>query len=350
MEPGTETCEVTAVDPVRPSPEVLDALGTRLRDGALVAFPTETVYGLGASIERPDAVARIFSVKGRPGTDPLIVHVPAIEALDGVVASIPAVARDLADAFWPGPLTLVLERGPIVGDVVTAGGPTVGVRVPSHPVATGLLRAAGAGVAAPSANRFGRISPTSADDVVEELGTWMDRSDVILDGGPTPLGIESTVVDLSGPRPLVLRHGGVVLEDLVDVVGPVDAPERRVVADDEVAAAPGGLLRHYAPATPLVLVEGDRLLADQLCSVLGRRGVDAVVVDLPADAPSAANGLYRALRLADGTDAAVLLAVVLPPAGMGRGVNDRLFRAAHGRVVGDDSVTTVDRLAQLARA
>ena len=350
MGPERAQCEVVSVDPVRPSPELLDGLGARLRHGALVAFPTETVYGLGAAIDRPDALARIFTVKGRPGTDPLIVHVAGVDDLDGVVSSVPPVAFELAQAFWPGPLTLVLQRGSSIGDVVTAGGPTVGVRVPAHPVAAGLIRAAGRGIAAPSANRFGRISPTSAADVVSELGAWMDPADAVVDGGPTPLGIESTVVDLTGDRPIVLRHGGVTLEDLTDVLGPVDAPERRVVADDQVAAAPGGLLRHYSPDTPLALVDGDRSLADHLCRAVRRRGVDTAVLDLPTDAPVAAQGLYRALRDADAYGADLLLAVVLAPEGMGRGVNDRLFRAAHGRVVNDDSAATVDRLARLARA
>jgi L-threonylcarbamoyladenylate synthase len=350
-EPGPgRTPVLVELDALRPDPVALERLAARLADGRLVAFPTETVYGLGAAVDNPAAVRRIFEVKGRPATDPLIVHVAGADALDGLVAAVPEAARDLAAAFWPGPLTLVLPRGPVVGDEVTAGGPSVGVRVPAHPVAQGLIRALGTGIAAPSANRFGRISPTTAADVVAELGPWLGDGDAIADGGPTPLGIESTVVDLTGARPTVLRHGGVPVEHLREVLGEVDAPERRVVADDEASASPGTLLRHYAPDTPLALVEGDRALAEELATALGERGVRAVVLDLPEEPEAAAAGLYRTLREADAGPAQLLLAVAMPAAGLGRGVNDRLFRAAHGRVVTDASSQTVDRLVSSARA
>jgi L-threonylcarbamoyladenylate synthase len=339
-----------AVDPVRPDPAVMARAGAALRDGGLVAFPTETVYGLGAALGRPEAIARVFATKGRPATDPLIVHLPDADALDGVVAAFPPHASALAEAFWPGPLTLVLPRGPEVRPDVTAGGPAVAVRVPAHPVALALLRAAAVPVAAPSANRFGRISPTSAADVAAELGDRLlaDR-DLLLDGGPTPLGIESTVVDLTGDRPRVLRHGGVPWEDLVAVVGPVDGAERRVVPDDVAAPAPGGLLGHYAPATPLVLVEGDDRTLEDLVAALGSASVRSAVLRLPADAPSAARSLYRALREADGS-ADVLLVTPLRSEGLGRAVNDRLFRAAHGRVVAGVDQAVVDRIVAAARA
>jgi L-threonylcarbamoyladenylate synthase len=369
MEPEPPHCDLVPVDPVRPSADRLAELGARLRDGALVAFPTETVYGLGAAIDRPDALRRIFEVKGRPPTDPLIVHLAdpgdlaagalelAAGALDGaasddrtggLVAEVAPAAMALADAFWPGPLTIVVRRGRRIDDVISAGGPSVGLRVPAHPVAAGLIRAAGCPLAAPSANRFGRISPTSAADVMDELGAWMRPLDAVVDGGPTPLGIESTVIDLTGD-PTVLRHGGVTVEDIESVIGHVDAPERRVVADDQAASAPGGLLRHYSPDTPLVLVEGDGRLADELAAELRRRGVTAQALGLPVDAAAAAQVLYRTLREADGGHAQVLLAVVVAPGGLGRGVNDRLFRAAHGRVVDDATLATVDRVAALAR-
>ncbi|UDY37033.1 L-threonylcarbamoyladenylate synthase [Dermatobacter hominis] len=350
-EPGRASApEVVELDALRPDAAVLDELAGRLAEGLLVAFPTETVYGLGAAVDRPAALRRIFAVKGRPPTDPLIVHVAHVDALDGIVDAVPVRARDLAAAFWPGPLTMVLPRGPLVGDEVTAGGPSVGVRVPAHPVAQGLIRALGTGIAAPSANRFGRISPTTAQDVVAELGPWLAAGDAVADGGPTPLGIESTVVDLTGGRPTVLRHGGVPVEDLEEVLGDVDAPERRVVADDEASASPGALLRHYAPDTPLALVEGDRALVDELVGALGQLGLAARVLDLPADPYDAAADLYRALRAADGGAEDLLLAVAMAPAGLGRGINDRLFRAAHGRVVTDASPETVDRLVSAARA
>ncbi len=342
--------DVVAIDALRPDPETLERLAERLSEGHLVAFPTETVYGLGAAVDRPDALRRIFEVKGRPATDPLIVHVADVDALAGIVDAVPVRARDLARAFWPGPLTMVLPRGRLVGDEVTAGGRSVGVRVPAHPVAEGLIRALGGGIAAPSANRFGRISPTTAQHVVDELGPWLAAGDAVVDGGPTPLGIESTVVDLTGGTPSVLRHGGVPVEDLEEVLGDLHAPERRVVADDEASASPGALLRHYAPDTPLALVEGDRALADELVGALGERGVDAAVLELPADPMEVAAGLYRTLREADAGPSDLLLAVALAPAGLGRGVNDRLYRASHGRVVTDSGAGTVDRLVLVARA
>jgi L-threonylcarbamoyladenylate synthase len=345
--PGVSTI---AVDPVRPDTVVVAQAGAALRDGALVAFPTETVYGLGAALGRPDAIARVFEAKGRPATDPLIVHLPEADALDGVVASFPPDASALADAFWPGPLTLVLHRGPQVRADVTAGGPAVAVRVPAHPVALALLRAAAVPVAAPSANRFGRISPTCAADVAVELGDrLLAGRDLLIDGGPTPLGIESTVVDLTADRPRVLRHGGVPWEDLVAVVGPVDGAERRVVPDDVAAPAPGGLLGHYAPATPLVLVEGDELTLDELVAALGAVPVRAAALRLAAEPAAAARSLYRLLRDADGS-ADVLLVTPLRPDGLGRAVNDRLFRAAHGRVVAGADQRVVDRIVAAARA
>lgn len=335
------------VDPHHPDLETTDHLGAALRGGSLVAFPTETVYGLGAAIGRADALARVFVVKGRPPTDPLIVHVADRDQLDGIVRDLPPSAVALADAFWPGPLTMVLPRGPLVPDAVVAGGDAVGVRIPAHPVALALLRAAATGIAAPSANRFGRISPTEADHVVEDLGDRLGSDDVVLDGGPTPLGIESTVVDLSAPVPTVLRHGGVPVEDLVAVVGEVAATERRVVAEGTATTSPGALLRHYAPETPLVLLEGDAGLPGRLVERMGEHGVWASVLDLPADPRAAANLLYRRLRAADRSGADVLLASVLEPDGLGRGVNDRLFRAAHGRVVLDDGPETMRRLLAL---
>jgi L-threonylcarbamoyladenylate synthase len=344
-----------AVDPVRPDPDTIADAARALDDGGLVAFPTETVYGLGASVRRPEAVARIFAAKGRPATDPLIVHVADLAAATGVVSAVPAPARALADAFWPGPLTIVLPRGPLVGDGITAGGASVGVRVPAHPVALALLAAAADPVAAPSANRFGRISPTTADHVVAELGDRMDPvRDRILDGGPTPLGIESTVVDLtdtarSGARPRVLRHGGVPWEDLVAVIGPVDQVEREVADEADPASAPGRFLRHYAPATPLVLVEGDDLVVAELVDRLAARGVRVHAVLLPRDPVDAARRLYADLRAADASGAQALLVTPVPPHGLGRAVNDRLFRAAHGRVVTSADDRDVDRVAAAAR-
>ncbi|QIA26220.1 threonylcarbamoyl-AMP synthase [Thermaerobacter sp. PB12/4term] len=224
--------------------------GAILRQGGLVAFPTETVYGLGADALNPRAVARIFAAKGRPADNPLIVHVTGPEqAGSALVASWPEVGRRLAERFWPGPLTLVLPAGPAVPAAVRAGLPTVAVRCPAHPVARALIAAAGTPVAAPSANRSGRPSPTRAEDVWADLGPHLD---MLLDAGPVPVGVESTVLDVTAWPPRLLRPGGVPAEDLEAVLGvPLAAPP--VVAGGEAAPAPGMKYRHYAPEAPLVL-------------------------------------------------------------------------------------------------
>lgn len=328
----------------RAGPEV-DRAAAMLRTGKLVAFATETVYGLGALASDSKAVQRIFSAKGRPGTDPLIVHGAGLDQLEPVVSGWSPESLALAAEFWPGPLTMVLERTDHVASAVSAGGPSVAVRVPAHPVALELLRSTGSPVAAPSANRFGRISPTSAEHVREELTGLIDA---ILDSGPTPLGIESTVVDLTGEMPRVLRPGGVTIEDLRAVVGDVDFVDRAATPEQATAASPGQFLRHYAPATPLVLVEGDALCAE-LAAQLDRRGVDVAVVGLPGDERGAARDLYKVLRKLDSADNRLLLVAARPPTGLGRAVNDRMFRAAHGRVVVDRSESTLGRLENLGR-
>ena len=250
----------------------------------------------------------------------------------------------MAQRFRRGPLTLVLERSGAVVDAVGGGRPTVAVRVPAHPVALDLLRSAGVPVAAPSANRFGRVSPTTAAHVVAELGGVLDPlADRVLDGGPTRLGVESTVLDLTGARPAVLRHGGVTVEDLSAVLEDLDAPERTVVPEDQAAAAPGTFLRHYSPATPVVLVDGpDEVVADLLAG-LGAAGLEGVQLGLPDEPDLAAAALYAVLRDADGT-APVLVARTVAAAGIGRAVNDRLFRAASGLVVTDAGPASVERV------
>lgn len=322
-----------------------------LRSGRLVAFPTETVYGLGAAALDAGAVRSVFDAKGRPSTDPLIVHVPDETSARALSSGWPRLASRLAERFWPGPLSLVVPRARAVPDEVVAGGPSVAVRVPAHPVALDLLAAAGVPVAAPSANRFGRISPTTAAHVVEELEGSVD---LVLDAGPTPLGIESTVVRVGDASVEVLRPGGVTVEDLAEVVGPTGAelvaPDRGSVADDVPAESPGQLLRHYSPAVPLVLVEARPGAVSELAHALAADGVPASVVELPRDGVSAAPLLYAELRRADTSGAHVLLVEVVDPTGLGRAVNDRLFRAAHGRVVTDATPATVRRLGALARA
>ncbi|EST36123.1 L-threonylcarbamoyladenylate synthase [Streptomyces roseochromogenus] len=308
-----------------------------LRAGGLVALPTETVYGLGANAEDPTAVARIFQVKGRPPSHPLIVHIGGAEHLDDWVRDVPATARLLAEHFWPGPLTLVLRRGPRVPLEATGGLETVAVRVPDHPVALALLSAFGGGVTAPSANRFGMVSPTTAHHVRAELG---DAVDFVLDGGPCEVGVESTIVDATGDTPSILRPGGVTREDLEAVLGcPLAVPSTSRVR------VPGQHPSHYAPRARVVLVEPEKVVAEaELAQELGHQvGVllpaafaDAAVkahavVAVPDSVAAYARGLYGFLRELDlrGCD---LIVVSLPvEEGLGLAIANRLRRAAGPR-------------------
>jgi L-threonylcarbamoyladenylate synthase len=307
-----------------------------LRDGGLVAFPTETVYGLGADASSSAALRRLYAVKGRPADHPVIVHLGSAERLADWAAEVPPAAGRLADACWPGPLTLVLARSPRVADEATGGRPTVGLRVPDQPVALALLRAFDGGVAAPSANRFGRVSPTTADDVRADLG---DDVDVVLDGGPCRVGVESTIVDCSRDEAVVLRLGGVARERIEDILG-CSVP---VLSTGEIAA-PGTLPAHYAPRARVVVIEArelarrvrDELAAGRRVGVLASKvpddvPADAIVVGEPADADDYARALYALLRTADTERLDVLVAVPPPDVGIGAAVADRLRRAAGGR-------------------
>ena len=299
-----------------------------LRAGGLVAIPTETVYGLGADAEQEAAVRRIFAVKGRPADHPLIVHLAGAEHLDGWLderhAALTAAVARLADATWPGPLTMLVPRGPRVLDVVTGGRATVGLRVPAHPMTLALLADLGGGVAAPSANRFGRVSPTTAQHVATDLAGLLDpATDAILDGGACPVGVESTIVDLSVSPPQVLRAGAI---DASDIARILDAP---VAPAAGPSRASGMLAAHYAPDCEVVLVE-DAAAAEHEAADRRARGAAVDVVDRTDDLVVAARELYADLRRADavGLDA---LVVVLPPAeGLGHALRDRLFKAAVG--------------------
>ena len=283
-----------------------------LTAGDLVAFPTETVYGLGADASNPLAVRRIFAAKGRPADHPLIVHLTSAALLPAWAVSTVA-AEALAAAFWPGPLTLVLQRVSGVLDEITGGRETVGLRVPDHPVARALLAAFGGGIAAPSANRFGRVSPTTAEHVVAELG----EETFVLDGGPCRVGLESTIVDLSGARPALLRPGGISREALEAVLGPV--------AVGGTTAAPGTLPAHYAPRTALRIADHAETEAERL------RAEGLTVAVLAAAAPEDyARQLYAELRRLDALGVDLLVAERVPEAGIGAAVNDRLSRAARG--------------------
>lgn len=331
--PVTETL---VVDPAAPDAAALQRAGACLRAGGLVAFPTETVYGLGAHALDAAAVRRIFEAKGRPASDPLIVHIAALDQLHRLVRAVPPAARQLAHAFWPGPLTLVLPRTSAVPDAVTAGLETVGIRIPSHPVARALLREAAIPVAAPSANLFSRPSPTRAAHVRDDLD---GRIELIVDGGATTMGVESTVLDLSGDVPRVLRPGGVTVEQLRDLIGEVDV--REVVSDGSSAqASPGLLLKHYSPRAPLTLYEGepgDALVALEADARAAREaGRVVIVLDFGADADvtQIAAGLYDRLRSADAAHPDLILARGCSAReGLGRAITDRLRRAAAGRIV-----------------
>ncbi|MGW5434235.1 L-threonylcarbamoyladenylate synthase [Streptomyces sp. NPDC004059] len=308
-----------------------------LRAGGLVALPTETVYGLGANAEDPAAVARIFQVKGRPPSHPLIVHIGGAEQLDDWVKDVPATARLLAEHFWPGPLTLVLRRGPRVPLEATGGLETVAVRVPDHPVALALLSAFGGGVTAPSANRFGSVSPTTADHVRAELG---EAVDFVLDGGPCEVGVESTIVDATGEIPSILRPGGVTREDLEAVLGcPLAVPSTSRVR------VPGQHPSHYAPRARVVLVEPEKVVAEaELAQDLGHQvgvflppafadtAVKAhAVVTVPGSPAAYARGLYGFLRELDRQGCDLIIASLPVEAGLGLAIANRLRRAAGPR-------------------
>ena len=302
-----------------------------LREGGLVALPTETVYGLAADADNELAVRRIFAVKRRPASHPLIVHIGAADALPGWARAVPAEARALARAFWPGPLTIVLPKQPRVSHAITGGQDTVAVRVPGHPLARKVLEQLAGGVAAPSANRFGRVSPTRAEHVREDLG---DEVDYVLDGGACSVGVESTIVDLSRGEPVVLRPGGLPIDDIERVLG------RRVsVRDDPAVRVPGQLASHYAPRAGVVVVsnpEDASGRANQLRSE-GRRV--AVIAPRDVEVPGAtrfdARELYRLLREIDAAGFEVIVAVLPPEQGLGLAIRDRLRRASAPR---DDSL------------
>lgn len=329
---------VVRVDPVRPDPEDLARAAAVLRRGGLVAFPTETVYGLGANALSAEAVRRIFEVKGRPPSNPLIVHVADVEAAKRLVAAWPPEAEALARVHWPGPLTLVLPRKPEVPDIVTAGLDTVAVRVPAHPVALALIRAADLPIAAPSANVASRISPTTALHVEKAFG---DRVELILDGGPTDVGIESTVVDLSGAEPVLLRPGVLGAEQLERDLGGI--PLART-ARTERPRSPGQLTRHYAPRAELLLFEGpttaDAVAAARRAADAGRRVGGLLLRPLEApftrvvlmpDAPATyARRLYAALHELDDAGCDLILAEAVPEEPGWAAVRDRLHRAASG--------------------
>jgi L-threonylcarbamoyladenylate synthase len=310
------------------SPEAINRAAKLLRDAQLVAFPTETVYGLGADATDEHAVARIFAAKGRPRFNPLIVHVPDLAAAEAITAFSTA-ARKVVQRFWPGPLTLVLQRREDSGIslLACAGLDTVAVRVPAHPVAQALLRAADRPLAAPSANRSGHVSPTTAEHVATELGR---RVPLILDGGPCEVGLESTVLDLSGPHPVLLRPGGVTREELEALLGPIGAP----APDPAAPRSPGQLASHYAPRLPL-RTEATEARHNEALLAFGPATppgfAEVLCLSKTGDLAEAAANLFAMLRQLDRPEFAGIAVMPIPERGLGLAINDRLRRAAAPR-------------------
>ena len=334
------------------SPASIERAGALIRAGQLVGFPTETVYGLGANALDADAVRRIFEAKGRPGDNPLIAHISAVEQLRPLIAVEPSpAARRLMDACWPGPMTLIFPKADIVPDAVTAGLDTVAVRLPAHPAARALIDAAGTPIAAPSANRSGRPSPTTALHVLEDMD---GRIPLILDGGPCEVGLESTVIDMTCATPKVLRPGGITPERIAGLCGSagVDDAVMRPLKEGEVARSPGMKYRHYAPAGALTIVQGGedavaetiRRLYDEALSAgrqplilaleghLGAYG-ERRTLSLGADAAGMAHAIFARLREADGLGAEVIFSEAVAADGVGLAVMNRLGRAAAFNII-----------------
>jgi len=342
--------EVLAVDRTDPDPTKILRAAVAIAAGELVAFPTETVYGLGADATNAEAVAKIFAAKQRPTSDPLIVHISHQGEMDDIAVDIPPLARTLADAFWPGPLTLVLRRSPAIPAIVSAGLDTVAVRLPAHPVAIALLRAAGKPIAAPSANLFSRPSPTRAEHVYQDLA---GRVRLILDAGPANVGVESTVLDLTVDPPAVLRPGGVTLEALRQI-DPRIVYAARNAAVGEAVSSPGMLLKHYSPRAEVRLLTGPReavvaRIREEASSAAGKQKIgilalsedaerfpqEAVVVDLGSaqDLDTVGRNLFDGLRRLDDWGADVIFVRAPERKGIGETIWDRLYRAAEGRVI-----------------
>jgi L-threonylcarbamoyladenylate synthase len=347
--------ELLPINILTPEPSIIERAATLLRNGELVVFPTETVYGLGADALQPAAVERIFAAKGRPFSDPLIVHIASLAALDTLVTTLPHAALLLAQAFWPGPLTLVLPAQTRVPKMITAGLETVAIRMPRHPVALALIQALGSPIAAPSANRFMHVSPTTAQHALADLH---GRVPLILDAGPCSVGVESTILDLCTKVPTILRPGGISLEALRTIVPQVQPPPKRTLTthDDTAQRAPGQMLIHYSPTVPTFLFEGDRetmhtamqaeiqrrlqageqvgvLLADEDLAIF--QGCGAFTYSLGnAHAPEQiAARLFAGLRTLEEAGVQVILCRNFAEQGLGLAIRDRLLKAAGGKVI-----------------
>ena len=353
--------EIIKVHPTQPEPSIIEQAAGLLRAGELVVFPTETVYGLGADTLQTAALERIFVAKGRPFSDPLIVHIADEASLEQLTTFIPVQARRLASVFWPGPLTLILSRGPSVPHLATAGLETVAIRMPRHPVALALIRALGSPIAAPSANRFMHVSPTTAQHAYSDLA---GRIPLILDSGPCEVGVESTVLNLCTEPPIILRPGGVSLEALRTILPDVQPPRQQIAnhadqtAHSETSAqpSPGQLLTHYAPAIPLLLYDGsvEAMRAAMLLEMKRRQEQGEYVGVLVADEDVAtfqgsgafintlgkaddpvqiATALFAGLRALEDAHVHVILCRNFGDHGLGLAIRDRLLKAAGGKII-----------------
>ena len=309
--------------------DALSSAAQLLKAGGLVAFPTETVYGLGADATNKDAVARIYKVKGRPADHPLIVHIHSMQSLGEWADEIPSYAIALARDFWPGPMTLILKRSLLAEDFVTGGQPTVGLRVPDHVVALALLSAfekiGGKGIAAPSANRFGHVSPTTAQAVQDELGDNLDNEDLILDGGSSNVGVESTIIDCTSDAPRILRPGAITLEMAEESTG-----LKVVTSGDEIRVS-GSLENHYSPVAQ-VLLDTDAKAGDGLIALSDISTPPGVIrLGSPKDIEEFSRILYEALRSADKQQISTVVVVQPQGPGLAIAIRDRLLRASRGR-------------------
>ncbi len=348
--------EVLRVNANHPNAFIIKRAATLLREGQVIVFPTETVYGLGGDAMQLQALERIFAAKERPYSDPLIVHIADVEALETLVTTLPEQAKLLANMFWPGPLTMILPASPSVPTLVTAGLSTVAVRMPRHPVALALIRATGSPIAAPSANRFMHVSPTTAQHALADLD---GRVPLILDGGPCEVGVESTVLDLCAPVPTILRPGGVSIEALRHVLPEVvyhKTPMNEKQDEYKVQSAPGQLLTHYAPIVPTFLFEGPRQAVDRaMLAEIQRRqeqgervGILIADEDIPTFAISGARiytlgnasepeqiaaNLFAGLRTLEEAGVQTILCRSFTEQGLGLAIRDRLRKAAAGKII-----------------
>jgi L-threonylcarbamoyladenylate synthase len=339
---------ILTLSPHSPDPDLIRQASEIILRRGLVAFPTETVYGLGANALDEEAVAKIFIAKGRPSNDPLIVHVASVDDISRIASEIPPIVPKLAEAFWPGPLTLILPKQAHVPDAVTSGLNTVAVRVPSHPIALALIQASGVPIAAPSANRFGHTSPTTAAHVMDDLD---GRIDMVLDGGSTSVGVESTVLDVTCTPPMILRPGGVSREALEAVIGVVDLRKNRSDADAEAQVSPGLLGKHYTPRAELILCSGEKVSALEKLSALAKqaqaegRSVGLLLADEDMKSFNSmscisyplgssnnlehiARNLYAGMRTLDDKNVNIILTRDFGEQGLGLAIHDRLMRAA----------------------